>query len=182
VALLLRFVDPSDGRYLIDGVDARELALSDVRRTVTLVDDDPHIFGSTVYENIRLAQPGASEEEVEAVLRTASLDAWVDALPRGMATRIGDGGAAVSGGERARIGLARALLADPAVVVLDEPTAHLDSDTARRVTDTMLGSNPARTLVWVTHGTIGLDRMDDLLSLTAENSTSPSRRGGWGAD
>ncbi len=170
VALLMRFVDPSAGSYRIGEADARDLRLADVRRTVGLVDDDPHVFGSTVYENIRLARPDATEAQVEAALRGAHLGRWVDALPRGLATRIGDGGAAVSGGERARIGFARALLADPAALVLDEPTAHLDADTAQRVADTILDSNPGRTLVWVTHGTIGLDRMDDTLTLAVDPS------------
>jgi ATP-binding cassette subfamily C protein CydCD len=165
VSLLLRFIDPASGAVVVGSVDARDIALDDVRRTVGLVDDDPHIFGSTIFENIRLAKPDASRTDVESALGAAQLDDWLAALPKGLDTRIGDGADAVSGGERARIALARALLADPAVLVLDEPTAHLDAETAQAVTDAVLGSNPDRTLVWVTHGTIGLDEMDEVLTL-----------------
>ena len=166
VAVLLRFIDPLTGRYRIGTEPAPDLALDDVRRTVGLVDDDPHIFGSTVYENVRLARPDAEPAEVEQALVTARLRGWLDSLPDGLDTRIGEGADAVSGGERARIALARALLADPSVLVLDEPTAHLDAETARSVTESVLDSNAGRTLIWVTHGTIGLDEMDEVLDLT----------------
>ncbi|HNM98786.1 MAG TPA: ATP-binding cassette domain-containing protein, partial [Marmoricola sp.] len=89
--------------------------------------------------------------------------AWLDSLAAGLSTLIGEGHAQVSGGERARLGLARALLADPAVLVLDEPTAHLDTETAHAVTDDLLAAAEGRTIVWITHGTVGLDQMDEVL-------------------
>ncbi|MGZ5420909.1 MAG: thiol reductant ABC exporter subunit CydD [Aeromicrobium sp.] len=162
-AVLLRFLDPTSGTVSLEGVQLNELALADVRRTVGLVDDDPHIFGSNLRENLRLAGPSATDEELLEALRSAALEPWLAALPQGLDTPLGDGAAQVSGGERARIGLARALLADQPVLVLDEPTAHLDSATAAAVTDDLLATQ-GRTIVWITHGTVGLDRMDSVLT------------------
>ena len=102
---------------------------------------------------------------IESVLRQARLGDWLDSLPEALSTIVGEGHTQVSGGERARIGIARSLLADQPVMVLDEPTAHLDSGTARAVTDDLLASCTGRSLVWITHGTIGLEAMDDLVEL-----------------
>ena len=90
-SLLLRFVDPVAGSVSLGGVDLPRLALDDVRRTVGLVDDDPHVFATTVAENVRLARPGASDDEVDAALRGAGLEIWLDGLAEGLATRLGDG-------------------------------------------------------------------------------------------
>ncbi|QDH10980.1 ATP-binding cassette domain-containing protein [Nocardioides dongxiaopingii] len=168
-AVLVRFLAPTSGRHLVGGADVAGLRADDVRRRVGLLDDDPYLFATTLAENVRLARPGASDEDVEQAVRGAHLGEWLDALPRGLATRIGDGAEAVSGGERARIGLARMLLAEHDVLVLDEPTAHLDTATARAVTDDLLAlcerpGGPG--LVWITHSDHGLDRMDDVLDLT----------------
>ncbi|WP_181641782.1 thiol reductant ABC exporter subunit CydD, partial [Nocardioides massiliensis] len=171
-AVLLRFIDPRTGHVDLDGVDVRQLALDDVRSRVLLVDDDPYVFGSSVVENVRLARPDATDHEVAAALERAGLGDWVAGLPAGLHTRVGDGGAAVSGGERARLGLARAILADPPVLVLDEPTAHLDGPTARAVTADLLRDRD-RTLVWITHDGIGLDEMDQVLRLGDAPSSVP---------
>ena len=168
-AVLLRFLDPHFGSVRLGPTDLRELALDDVRRTVGLVDDDPHVFASTLRENLRLARPDATTDEIVRALRAAQLGPWFDALPRGLDTWLGEGHAHVSGGERARIALARAVLAGAPVLVLDEPTAHLDTATATAVTADLLDTATAagRTVVWVTHGTVGLDRMDRVLDLGA---------------
>lgn len=163
-AALLRFLDPSAGRVAWDGTDARELHPDAIRERVGLVDDDPYVFASTVVENVRLARPGASDEEVLEALRRAHLGPWVAALPHGGATMVGEGHAHVSGGERARLAMARALLADQPVLVLDEPTAHLDSETAAAVTAELLGEED-RSVLWITHGRIGLDAMDRVVAL-----------------
>jgi ATP-binding cassette subfamily C protein CydCD len=166
-ALLLRFLDPHEGRLDLAGVPLDRLRLDDVRRTVGLVDDDPHVFASTLRENLRLARPGATDADLHQVLRRVSLGPWVAGLPQGLDSRIGDGAAHVSGGERARIGLARALLADAPVLVLDEPTAHLDAATAAAVAADLLAPDD-RSLVWITHGTAGLDQMDALLVMDGD--------------
>ncbi|MGD9962133.1 thiol reductant ABC exporter subunit CydD [Nocardioides sp.] len=166
-ALLVRFIDPAVGRVDLEHDDLRALALDEVRRVVGLVDDDPYVFSSNLVENVRLARPAADDDEVEQALRAAHLGPWLDALPDGLATMVGEGNAQVSGGERARIGIARALLADQPVLVLDEPTAHLDSATAQAVSDDILAATSGRSVVWITHGSIGLDRMDEILQLNA---------------
>jgi ABC-type multidrug transport system fused ATPase/permease subunit len=174
-ALLIRFLDPRQGSVLLSGVDLRALALDDVRREVGLVDDDPYVFASSLAENVRLARPDADDADVAAALRAAHLGPWLDSLPDGLGTLVGEGHREISGGERARLGIARALLADQPILVLDEPTAHLDTATARAVADDMLAASRARSLVWITHGTIGLEAMDHVVRLAggpAEDSPS----------
>jgi len=170
-ALLLRFLDPDRGRLTLGGVGYRELAAATVRERVGLVDDDPHVFASTVVENIRLARPGSTDDEVEDALRRAHLGPWLDALPRGLHTHLGAGFAEVSGGERARLAIARSLLADQPVLILDEPTAHLDSATAAEVADEVL-AQPGRGILWITHGEIGLDQVDHVIDLAAMETSS----------
>jgi ATP-binding cassette subfamily C protein CydCD len=175
-ALLVRHLDPSTGTVRIGGRDLRDSRLHDVRGHVGLASDDPHVFASSVCENVRLARPDASDAEVADALGRARLGAWVASLPHGMHTLVGSAGIAVSGGERARIGVARALLADAAVLVLDEPTAHLDTATAREVADVLLAARPDRTVVWITHGTVGLDLVDEVVDLDAPAVGGPGVR------
>ncbi len=170
-AVLMRFLDPHTGRQTLEGIDLRDLPLDEVRRVTGLVDDDPHVFASTLVENVRLARPGATDVEVRAALDAAHLGPWIDGLPDGVHTPIGEGSAQVSGGERARIALARSLLADPPVLVLDEPTAHLDSETAHGVADEILSADRTRSIVWITHTTVGLDQMDQVVRLEPPGPT-----------
>lgn len=162
---LLKLLPVHSGRHDLGSTPVADLTGDDVRRVVGLLDDDPYLFGSTVVENVRLARPTATDAEVADALRAAHLGDWIDALPEGLHTRIGDGGVDVSGGERARIGLARAVLAGRDVLVLDEPTAHLDTDTARAVADDLLAASAGRSIVWITHDTVGLAAMDEVLDL-----------------
>ncbi|MEP7091330.1 MAG: thiol reductant ABC exporter subunit CydC, partial [Nocardioidaceae bacterium] len=166
-ATLVRFLDPAAGRVAIDADDLLDLDLGDVRRHVGLVDDDPYVFSSSVLENVRLARPAATGAEVETAVRAVSLGPWLDALPDGLDTLVGEGQAGVSGGERARLGLARAVLADAPVLVLDEPTAHLDASTARAVAADVLRATEGRAVVWITHDDVALDAMDRVVDLTA---------------
>lgn len=174
-ALLLRFLDPSSGKVTLGGCDTRSMRLADVRRMTGLVDDHPHVFGTTLVENVRLARPGATDAEVESALRRARLGDWLDDLPKGVHTWLGDGHAAVSGGERARIGIARSLLADQPVLVLDEPAAHLDSATATELAQEILTGGRERSVLWITHGSAGLDLVDRVVDLAdAHESAEPA--------
>jgi len=168
-AQLIRFLDPP-GEVLFDGLSARDLALDDVRGHVALVDDDPYLFATSVAENVRLARPGATDDEVLAALRVAGLGPWVDGV--GLHTLIGAGHRDVSGGERARLALARAVLGEQAVVVLDEPTAHLDTATAVSVARDVLHALAGRSIVWITHQDVGLGTMDRVVELRSVASVS----------
>lgn len=172
-ALLLRFLEARSGTVALGGVPLPTLAADDVRRRVGLVDDDPHLFATTLVENVRLARPDADDREVEAALRRACLGDWLDQLPDGLGTWLGEGHDGVSGGERARIAIARSLLADQPVLVLDEPTAHLDEATAQDLAEEVLG-DPGRGVLWITHGTAGLDLVQEVVEM-AGRPTTPSR-------
>ena len=158
-------MDPFAGHVRLGGADLDRLDLDDVRSRVGLVDDDPHVFATTVVENVRLARPEATDGEVERALRQARLGPWLDTLPDGLHTWLGQGHANVSGGERARLALARSLLADQPVLVLDEPTAHLDHATATELAHEILTGPRTRSVVWITHDPVGLDLLDSVLDL-----------------
>ncbi|MFC5382630.1 thiol reductant ABC exporter subunit CydC [Aquipuribacter nitratireducens] len=162
VAVLARFLEPTGGRYRVDGVDVRELAADDVRSLLGLVGQDAHVFASTVRENLRLAAPDADDPALVGALRAARLGDWVESLPDGLGTWVGERGAAVSGGQRQRLALARALLADRPVLVLDEPTAGLDPATADALVRDVLAAAGGRTVVLVTHRTSDLARLVDV--------------------
>ncbi|TYL49972.1 ABC transporter ATP-binding protein, partial [Nocardioides sp. BGMRC 2183] len=173
-AAAMRYLMPQAGTIRLGEADLARLPGDVVRERVGLVDDDPHLFASTVVENVRLARPEADDAEVEQALRTARLGAWLDALPDGLDTWIGDGHADVSGGERARLAIARCLLADQPVIVLDEPVAHLDHATAEQIAAEMLGrvsedGAADRAVLWITHDPVGLDRVDRVIALAAED-------------
>lgn len=162
---LLRLLEPSAGRITLGGVDVRELDGDDLRTLVGLLAQDAHVFDSTVWENVRLARPAATRDEVRDALRRARLLDWVDALPDGLDTWVGEHGARMSGGERQRLALARTLLADPPVLVLDEPTEHLDARTADELTADLLDATRGRTVLLVTHRLTGLAAMDEVVVL-----------------
>ena len=162
---LLRLLDPSSGRITLGGVDTADLGGDDVRRVVGLLAQDAYVFDSTVLENVRLARPDATTEQVRAALAGARLLGWVDALPDGLDTWVGQHGARMSGGERQRLALARILLADPPVLVLDEPTEHLDARTADDLTRDLLDATRGRSVLMVTHRLAGLEAMDEVVVL-----------------
>ena len=154
-AACLRFLAPAGGSLeLVAGsgpVDLRSAAGDDVRRAVGLCEQDPHVFDATIAENLRLARPGASDEELRGALADAQLLDWVASLPDGLETPVGEHGARLSGGQRQRLALARALLADVRVLVLDEPTEHLDEPTARAFVADLEAATRGRTVVVLTH-------------------------------
>ena len=126
---------------------------------------DPHIFDATVRDNLRLGRAGASDDELAAAAARARLLPWINSLPLGWDTRVGAHGAAMSGGERQRLALARALLADPAVLILDEPTAHLDPEARAALTADVLALTAGRATLLITHEMEGLDQVDEIVVL-----------------
>ncbi len=171
LAVLARHLDPEAGTYRVgnDGVGRRDVLsepLPAARGRIAIVDDTPHVFASTLRENLRFARDDADDTDVIAALEAAGLGTWVTGLPDGLETRLGVGGRGISGGERARLGLARALLSERPVILLDEPVAHLDSATARAVIADLVASSPDRTLVMVSHREDGRDGFARTLRLT----------------
>ncbi len=165
--VLLRFLDPRAGSYTLAGVDACAVAGDDVRRLVGLCAQDAHLFDSSVRENLLLARKDASETELRAALGRARLLDWVQSLPDGLDTLVGEHGARLSGGQRQRLALARALLAGFPVLVLDEPAEHLDLATADALTADLLAATEGRTTLLITHRLAGLDAVDEVIVLDA---------------
>jgi ATP-binding cassette subfamily C protein CydCD len=154
-AILVRFLEPYAGSVELVGrdrsVDFRRLAGDDLRHVVCLCAQDPHVFDTSVVENVRLARPRATDDEVRLALAAAQLTDWIESLPDGPATLVGEHGALLSGGQRQRLSLARALLANAPVIVFDEPTEHLDEATAAALTADLLAATAERTVVMITH-------------------------------
>ncbi|MGW5427639.1 thiol reductant ABC exporter subunit CydD [Streptomyces sp. NPDC004059] len=165
--VLLRFLDPKEGSYTLAGVDAYALAGDDVRRLVGLCAQDAHLFDSSVRENLLLARKDATEADLRRALDRARLLDWVDGLPDGLDTLVGEHGARLSGGQRQRLALARALLADFSVLVLDEPAEHLDLPTADALTADLLAATEGRTTLLITHRLAGLEAVDEVIVLDA---------------
>jgi thiol reductant ABC exporter CydC subunit len=151
---------------VLGGVELRDLRGADVRAVVGWCPQLPHVFDTSVVENVRLAKPGASDDEVRAALDAVGLGPWLHAQPRGIDTPVGDHGALVSAGQRQRLGVARVLLAGHAVVLLDEPTEHLDEATAEVVAAELLRALSGRTVLWVAHRPHGLAALDRTVTLT----------------
>jgi ATP-binding cassette subfamily C protein CydCD len=167
-AVLVRLLDPRDGSIELGGIDVRTLPAEAVRARIALVGDGvDHVFASTVRENLRLARPRASDDELRAVLAQVRLGRWLDELPDGLDTWLGEGGATISGGERRRLVTARALLADPDVLVLDEPTEGLDEPTAQALMSDLLAASSGRSVLLLTHRTEGLELVDAVHELHA---------------
>jgi len=149
--LLVRQLDPREGRILLDGIDLRSARLTDIRRHVLVVDQDPFIFNATIAENIRYAKPEATDAEVLAAAESAGLTSLLQRLPNGVDTSAGERGRALSAGERQRVAVARAFLTDAAVLVLDEATGALDPVTEAQVAAGYEAVMENRTTVIITH-------------------------------
>ena len=151
VDLLSRQLDPDRGRILLGGRDLRALRLRDVRAAVVPVEQEPFLFNATIAENIRYGRPGASDAEVESAARAVGLDVFVATLPESLGTRVGEQGRELSAGQRQRIAVARAFLANPRVLVLDEPTASLDPASERELIEGYRAVMRGRTTILVSH-------------------------------
>jgi ABC-type multidrug transport system fused ATPase/permease subunit len=163
--VLVRFLPVDGGTATLDGVPLERLAGDDVRRVVGLVEQSPHLFDTTLAENLRVGRRTATDDELAAVLERVGLGPWLADLPAGLATGVGTLGARLSGGQRQRVGVARALLADFPILVLDEPAEHLDHPAADALTADLLAVTEGRAALLITHRLAGLERVDEILVL-----------------
>jgi len=168
LAVLARHLDPTGGDYRLGDRDALQLELGQARTVFAVLDDEPHLFASTLRANLQLARPGSADPDLAEALGRAGLGQWFADLAQGLDTVIGSGGRGVSGGERARLGLARCLVSERPVLLLDEPVAHLDHTTAEAVLGDLTRSTTERSVIMVSHrpdGLAGFDRVIDLSRL-----------------
>lgn len=170
LAVLARHLDPTAGTYTVDDRDVTTTDLAEIRSHIAVVDDEPHVFAGTLRANLVLAAPEADDEALVDSLRRAGLGTWLHALPEGLDTRLGADGRGISGGERARLSIARAIASQRPVILLDEPVAHLDHPTADAVIADLLQHAGGRSVIMVTHHGVGLDRLDRTVTITREGA------------
>jgi len=166
---LVRFVDPAGGRVSLGGVDLRAVRQADVRHAVRLVGQDAHLFTAALRANVAIGRAGATDRELVEALERAGLGPWLRELPDGLDTVLGEEGAAVSGGQRRRIALARGFVADARFLLFDEPTAHLDAAGGTRLLRALAGgrSRDPRGILVISHTCEGLEDFDEIVVLDA---------------
>ncbi|MDZ4286878.1 MAG: ABC transporter ATP-binding protein [Prosthecobacter sp.] len=166
IALLYRFYEPISGEILIDGQPIRDMDLTTLRRNLALVPQEILLFGGSIRENIAYGKPGASLEEVIAAAKQANAHQFIETLPEGYETLVGERGTQLSGGQRQRIAIARAILADPAILILDEATSSLDAESERLVQDALDKLMANRTSIIVAHRLSTVRRCDQILVMS----------------
>jgi ATP-binding cassette, subfamily C, bacterial CydC len=166
IDLLVRFRDPTQGEVRLGGTPLRHLTFEALRARIAVVGQNAHIFATTIAENLRLARPSATEDEMWDVLAEVRLDEVARALPSGLESPVGAGGTLLSGGQARRLALARALLSKAPILVLDEPAEGLDPQIERQVLDSLFKRSDGRTLLLLTHRRAGLERMDAIVTLS----------------
>ncbi len=172
--VLLRFLhyEGPPASVTLDGVELAELAGEECRRVVGLVAQDAHVFDNTLEENLRLARREATREQLCEVLARVRLLDWVEQLPEGLDTEVGERGARMSGGQRQRLAIARALLADFPILILDEPGEHLDTATADAILADLLALTRERAVLLITHRLADLAEVDEVLVLDHGRGTA----------
>lgn len=164
-ALVPRFYDPQAGRVIVDGADVRDVELGSLRRAIGLVSQDPFLFSTTVRENIAFGVAEATDEEVERAARAAQADDFIERLPDGYDTLIGERGVTLSGGQRQRIAIARALLVDPRILILDDATASVDATTEARIRVALREVMKGRTTLIIAHRLSTISLADEIVVL-----------------
>jgi ATP-binding cassette subfamily B protein len=166
-SLVPRFYDVQAGRVTIDGNDVRELSLASLRREIGVIAQDPFLFSATVRENIAFGRPGASADDVERAARLAQAHEFIEALPEGYDTVIGERGITLSGGQRQRVAIARALVLDPRVLILDDATAAVDATTEAKIRDGLREAMRGRTTIIIAHRLSTIALADEIVVLDA---------------
>jgi ATP-binding cassette subfamily B protein len=149
--LLARFYDVDEGRVVLDGVDVRRLALGDLRRAIGIVFEETFLFSATVGENIAFAEPDATDADIERAARLAGAHEFVERLPAGYATEVGERGFSLSGGQRQRLAIARAIVADPRVLILDDATSSVDPTKEHEIRDALGQVMAGRSTIVIAH-------------------------------
>ena len=167
-ALLPRFYDPDGGRITIDGVDIRDVTRRSLRRQIGIVEQNVFLFAGSVRDNVGYGRLGASEDEIRAAIRRARLEAFIEGLPEGLDTEIGERGARLSGGQRQRIAIARIFLKNPPILILDEATSALDSETEQAIQRSLSELAEGRTTLVVAHRLATIRRADRIVVLSPE--------------
>jgi ATP-binding cassette subfamily B protein len=165
LSLIPRFYDPTRGRVLVDGIDVRRLDLDDLRRNVGLVFQESFLFSNTVAANIAFGHPNATREEIERAAKIAAAHEFIVKLPKGYDTLLGEGGKDLSGGQRQRLAIARALLLDPAILLLDDPTAAVDPETEKEILEAIENAMRGRTTFIVANRVSTLRRAHRIIVL-----------------
>jgi ABC-type multidrug transport system fused ATPase/permease subunit len=173
LSLLLRLYDPTRGSVTMDGVDLRQLTLRSLRSSIAVVPQDTWILDGTIADNISFGHSEATEEEIRLAAETALVDEFASRFPEGYDTRVGESGARLSGGQRRRIALARALLRNAQVLLLDEPTSGLDAESEAAVSRALQRAARGRTMIIVTHR-LGLAAMASRVLVLREGRISES--------
>jgi ATP-binding cassette subfamily B protein len=163
MSLIPRFWDPNSGRVLLDGIDARDLELDDLRRNIGLVFQESFLFSNTVAANIAFGHPHATREQIEKAARIAAAHEFIMALPKGYDTILGESGNTLSGGQRQRLAIARAVLLEPPILLLDDPTAAIDSETEHEIFEALDRAIAGRTTFIVAHRLSTLRRADFII-------------------
>jgi ATP-binding cassette subfamily B protein len=163
--LVLGLYPPTNGKILIDGHDITTISLDSLRQQVGVVDQDTFLFGNTIRENICLAHPDASLEEIITAAQLAGADEFIQKLPMGYETQIGEGGGLLSGGQRQRIAIARALLGNPKLLIFDEATSHLDTESERIIQQNLQTILKGRTALIIAHRLSTIKNADLILVL-----------------
>jgi ATP-binding cassette subfamily B protein len=166
VALLFRFYEPTTGEILIDGRPIRDMTLTELRRNLALVPQEVLLFGGSIQENIAYGKPGATEDEIINAAKKANAHEFIIGLTEGYRTLVGDRGTQLSGGQRQRIAIARAILADPAILILDEATSSLDAESERLVQDALDKLMENRTSIIIAHRLSTVRRCDQILAMS----------------
>ena len=163
--VLVRFLPIEAGEAMLDDVPLDRLSSDDVRRVIGLVEQSPHLFTTSLAENLRVGRRSASDDDLAAVLHRVGLGDWLAGLPAGLATHVGRAGTRLSGGQRQRVAVARALLADFSILILDEPAEHLDPAAADALTADLLALTAGRSTLFITHRLVGLEQVDEIVVL-----------------